>query len=261
VAAAVTGLSELDPTDETVRMKHRLDTPKAFAAMLANHPDVATQPDMRLAVAEGVGSFKTKDAKEVARGLLHDPDVRVRRAAAESLEKMGEEKPEVAPAGPLAGPAAPLDDAFIKSRPGRFTAVVTTNRGRFEIELLHREAPRTVANFVSLAEKKFYDGLSFHRVVPNFVVQGGCPIGNGWGHPGYSIRCEYNPLRYERGMVGMAHAGKDTGGSQWFVTHSPQRHLDGRYTLFGMVVEGMDVVDALRVEDTIESIEIRRKLF
>jgi len=111
---------------------------------------------------------------------------------------------------------------------------------------------------VDLAEKGFYDGLIFHRVVPNFVIQTGCPLGNGWGDPGYSVRCEYSPLRYERGMVGMAHAGKDTGGSQWFVTHSEQRHLDGRYTIFGRITRGQDVVDQVLVEDRIQSVKIVR---
>ena len=118
----------------------------------------------------------------------------------------------------------------------------------------------TVQNFINLAQDGFYDGLLFHRVVPNFVAQGGCPLKSGWGDPGYSIRCEYSPLPYVRGMVGMAHAGKDTGGCQFFVTHSDQRHLDGRYTIFGRVTDGMDVVDDLRVEDYIESIEIKKKL-
>jgi cyclophilin family peptidyl-prolyl cis-trans isomerase len=113
---------------------------------------------------------------------------------------------------------------------------------------------------VQLAEKGFYDGIRFHRVVPNFVAQAGCPIGNGWGGPGYEIRNEDSPLRYERGMVGMATAGKDSGGSQFFVTHSRQPHLDGRYTIFGKVIRGMDVVDSIEIEDTIKKVKIKKKL-
>jgi peptidyl-prolyl cis-trans isomerase B (cyclophilin B) len=118
-----------------------------------------------------------------------------------------------------------------------------------------------VQSFVQLAQSGFYNGLTFHRVVPNFVAQTGCPIGNGWGHPGYRLRCEINRLRYERGIVGMAHSGKDTGGSQFFITHSRQPHLDGRYTIFARVIEGMDVVDSIRVDDRIQRIEIKKKLW
>jgi peptidyl-prolyl cis-trans isomerase B (cyclophilin B) len=118
-----------------------------------------------------------------------------------------------------------------------------------------------VQNFVKLAQSGFYDGKTFHRVVPNFVVQGGCPIGNGWGNPGYSIRSEDGPLRFDRGMVGMATEGKDTGGCQFFITHSPQPHLDGRYTIFGKVVQGMDVVDQLRVDDVMKTVKIKKKVW
>ena len=100
-------------------------------------------------------------------------------------------------------------------------------------------------------------GLTFHRVVPNFVIQGGCPRGDGWGLPGYTIRCEVNENRYDTGTVGMAHAGKDTGGSQFFITHSPQFRLDGGYTAFGRVKEGQKVVDAIEEGDTIVWIRVR----
>jgi peptidyl-prolyl cis-trans isomerase B (cyclophilin B) len=113
-----------------------------------------------------------------------------------------------------------------------------------------------VANFVTLTRAGYYNGLTCHRVVPNFVIQGGDPRGDGWGGPGYAIRCEYNPLKYTRGMVGMALAGKDTGGSQFFITHSPQSHLNGQFTLFGEVIEGMDVVDIIQVGDFINEIQL-----
>ena len=189
-----------------------------------------------------------------------DPEYRVRLEAATSLEKLGQPRPEIAPAQDLPGNAGPLKDEYLKAREGRYSAVLTTNRGEIEIELLHREAPRTVQNFIDLADKGFYNGLTFHRVVPNYVIQTGCPIGNGWGSPGYEIRCETSPLRYERGMVGMAHAGKDTGGSQFFVTHSRAPHLDGRYTIFGKVTRGMDVVDAIEVEDVVQKVKIKKAL-
>ena len=135
-------------------------------------------------------------------------------------------------------------------------AVVTTDKGAFTIELLPEDAPLTVDNFVGLARRHYFDGIAFHRVVPNFVIQGGDPRGDGNGGPGYQIRCEINTAPYDRGAVGMALSGKDTGGSQWFVTHSPQPHLDGGYTVFGRVVQGLDVVDRLARGDLIRFVTI-----
>jgi cyclophilin family peptidyl-prolyl cis-trans isomerase/HEAT repeat protein len=135
-------------------------------------------------------------------------------------------------------------------------AVVATDKGAFTIELFPEDAPLTVDNFVGLARRNYFNGVAFHRVVPNFVVQGGDPRGDGNGGPGYQIRCEINMASYGRGAVGMALSGKDTGGSQWFVTHSPQPHLDGGYTVFGRVVEGMDVVDRIARGDRIRSVTI-----
>jgi peptidyl-prolyl cis-trans isomerase B (cyclophilin B) len=127
-------------------------------------------------------------------------------------------------------------------------AVIELDGGRVVIELFERDAPRTVENFAALARKGFYDGLTFHRVVPGFVTQGGCPNGDGTGGPGYTIPCETdgNPRRHVTGAVSMAHAGRDTGGSQFFVVHAPQRSLDGVHTVFGQVVEGLSVVFGVR---------------
>jgi cyclophilin family peptidyl-prolyl cis-trans isomerase/HEAT repeat protein len=138
----------------------------------------------------------------------------------------------------------------------RVRALVTTAKGSFTIELLPDDAPLTVDNFVQLARRGYFNNVTFHRVVPNFVIQGGDPRGDGSGGPGYQIRCEINEAEYERGAVGMALSGKDTGGSQWFVTHSPQPHLDGGYTVFGRVVSGMDVVDSIERGDLIRTISI-----
>jgi len=117
------------------------------------------------------------------------------------------------------------------------------------IQLDGRLAPNTCATILALIEQGFYDDLSFHRVVPDFVIQGGCPRGDGWGGPGYCIRSEWSRLSFERGTVGIAHSGKDTGGSQFFVTLSEQPHLNGRYTIFGEVTEGMEVVDLITPGD------------
>jgi cyclophilin family peptidyl-prolyl cis-trans isomerase len=135
-------------------------------------------------------------------------------------------------------------------------AFIETARGTIEIELAVLDAPQTVQNFVTLARKGYFNGLQIHRVVPNFVVQDGDPRGDGSGGPGYSIRDELNDRPYLRGTVGMALSGPDTGGSQFFITHSPQPHLDAKYTVFGQVVQGMEIVDALQQLDVIQRIRI-----
>lgn len=140
---------------------------------------------------------------------------------------------------------------------GSVRAIVTTQKGSFTIEFLPEAAPLTVDNFIKLARSGYYNGLEVHRVVPNFVMQDGDPRGDGNGGPGWSIRCEVNMVPYDRGAVGMALSGKDTGGSQWFVTHSPQPHLDGGYTVFGHVNEtGMKVVDKIVRGDKIVSVRV-----
>jgi peptidyl-prolyl cis-trans isomerase B (cyclophilin B) len=139
-------------------------------------------------------------------------------------------------------------------------ATITTNKGIMVAELYDKETPITVANFVKLAKEGYYNGLNWHRVLPDFVIQGGCPDGTGAGGPGYTIKCEVNAEKqyHDRGVLSMAHAGRDTGGSQFFVCHSRTNtsHLDGNHTCFGKVIEGVDVVDDIRVGDKIESIVI-----
>jgi len=135
-------------------------------------------------------------------------------------------------------------------------AYIETDRGVIEIELAILDAPLTVANFMALARKGFFDGIAIHRVVPDFVVQDGDSRGDGEGGPGYTIRDEINMRPYLRGTVGMALDWEDTGGSQSFMTHSPQPHLDGRYTVFGHVVAGMDVLDRLVPWDVIRRVRI-----
>ena len=132
-----------------------------------------------------------------------------------------------------------------------------TSRGTIRIELAADKAPLTVANFVNLAKRGFYDGLNFHRVIADFMVQGGCPEGSGRGGPGYRFEDEANNgLRHERGVLSMANAGPNTNGSQFFITHVPCGWLDGKHTVFGKVVEGLDVVDAVRQGDLIKSVKI-----
>ncbi len=151
-----------------------------------------------------------------------------------------------------------------------------TDKGEIVAELFDKDAPGTVANFAGLAKgekefvdpktkqkvkRPFYDGLTFHRVVPNFVIQGGDPKGDGTGGPGYTIPCEVddNPRKHERGSLSMAHRGRDTGGSQFFICHSPQPHLDGRHTVFGKVVQGIEVVDAIEQGDRMNRVWIEER--
>ncbi len=139
-------------------------------------------------------------------------------------------------------------------------AIIETEKGTMKAELYSNETPGTVENFIKLAESGFYNSLTFHRVIPNFVIQGGCPIGNGAGGPGYKIKCETSAPRqyHDRGVLSMAHAGRNTGGSQFFICHSRDNtsHLDGVHTCFGQVVEGVEVVDDIRQGDLIISITI-----
>lgn len=135
-------------------------------------------------------------------------------------------------------------------------AIIETKKGNIVLELFDNDAPNTVENFVKLIDQGFYNGLTFHRVIPDFMIQGGCPKGNGTGGPGYKIKCEINPRKHTKGALSMAHAGKNTGGSQFFITHSPQPHLDGVHTVFGQVIEGMEVVNKIKNGDVMTKITV-----
>lgn len=188
-------------------------------------------------------------------GIL-DRSYVVRRSAAQIYEKrMSEDRwAQVPPA------ETRITEKQIRSAIERYTknpvAHIMTDKGEIEIELLFDIAPLTVINFIELAQSGFYDGLIFHRVVPNFVIQGGDPRGDGWGGPDYLIRCEYSRIPYARGTVGIATSGKDTGGSQFFIALSPQPHLNGRYTVFGQVRSGMEFADEIARGDVIQKITI-----
>ena len=134
-------------------------------------------------------------------------------------------------------------------------AIMETSKGTIHLDLLDDDAPNTVKNFVELSNKKFYDGLKFHRVISDFMIQGGCPNGTGTGGPGYQIKCEINEQKHTPGTLSMAHAGKDTGGSQFFITHVATPHLDGIHTVFGRTTD-MDVVNTIVQGDGIESVTI-----
>lgn len=139
-----------------------------------------------------------------------------------------------------------------------YRATIETNRGAIEIEFYPKHAPKTVNNFVFLAQEAFYDGISFHRVISNFMIQGGDPTGTGRSGPGYKFEDEVkdNPLTHETGVISMANAGPNTNGSQFFITHAPQPHLNGKHTVFGKVVNSQDIVNAIRQGDTMKKVTI-----
>jgi cyclophilin family peptidyl-prolyl cis-trans isomerase/HEAT repeat protein len=212
--------------------------------------------DAALAILDALAKQKTAAANDAIKTALDASDHLIRRKAVALLKTNG------------VGDFSDRIDA-VKTRNTeadyrraiarigkRVTATVVTSKGAFRIEFLPDEAPLTVDNFISLARKGFFNGQTIPRVVPNFVVQAGDPRGDQNGGPGYQIRCEINEVPYDRAAVGMALSGKDTGGSQWFVTHSPQPHLDGGYTVFGRVISGMEVVDNIARGDTIRRVTI-----
>jgi cyclophilin family peptidyl-prolyl cis-trans isomerase/HEAT repeat protein len=217
------------------------------------------EPDAAIAILDTLGKQKSPRASdEIKKGFLAEHYV-IRRRAAEILRQngVGDFSKEVGFADTrLNGSAYRRAIARIGKH---VTATLVTSKGSFVIEFLPEDAPLTVDNFVQLARKGYFNGITFHRVVPNFVIQGGDPRGDGSGGPGYSIRCEINEAPYERAAVGMALSGKDTGGSQWFVTHSPQPHLDGGYTVFGRVIRGMEVVDRIARGDIIRRVIVSEK--
>lgn len=218
--------------------------------------------DARLEIVAALVAQRDELAKRTLREIAEqDPARVVRERATIALRSLG--------AAPVSASSELTTRAFLDDReatlpfeplPDRtlYTprAIVHTARGRIEIHLNIIDTPLTTESFINLARRGFFDGLSFHRVVPDFVVQGGCPRGDGAGGPGYTLRSEASEQPYGRGTVGMAHSGKDTEGSQFFIATKPAPHLDGAYTAFGWVASGMEIVDQIRPGDVIDRIEI-----
>jgi cyclophilin family peptidyl-prolyl cis-trans isomerase/HEAT repeat protein len=211
------------------------------------------QNDARISAIRAIGDIDDPGREAFLRGLLHDDDPVARRIAADLIEqKLSKPRPQFTPLAVKADYAA-----VVEWMNAPHTATIHLARGPIKIALLTREAPMTTYNFAQLAKRHFYDGTSFMRVVPNFVIQGGDPRNDTDGGPGYAIRDEINLQKYTRGAVGMALSGPDTGGSQYFITHSAQPHLDGGYTIFGRVTGGMTgVVDQVERGDRVETITI-----
>ena len=231
-----------------------------IAAYNAMYP--AQEYEAVQSVFVALGKLKAKKAIEILERHTTDPQAAVSWAANQALEQIGTMEKRMGRRQMLPPPAEFFEQDAVDVRlaePSKVTrATLHTTKGPVVIDLFERQARETVKNFSRLAGRQFYDGLVFHRVVPGFVAQTGDPKGNGWGGPGHSIKCEVNPNRYGRGAVGMALSAKDTGGSQFFITHAAHPHLDGTYTVFGQVTEGMPVVDALAVGDRILRVELHR---
>jgi len=269
-AAAVRGLGHINNERSIAQLVFSLKDPdwvvatEAVSALGLIGTELAVQPlidayaartervdmDVHIEILRVLTEFESKEAEAVALAALESSDQRIRQAAVALLEKIDAEVPELKP------------DRFYYERDfrparrrrlslpfGKATLKITTEYGTIEIEMFGDDATQTARTIGDLADQGFYNGLDFHRVVPNFVVQGGCPRGDGWGDPGFNIRAEVNEHRYGRGYVGIADAGKDTGGCQFFITHTAVPRLNGRYTIFGKVTSGMDIVDAVAQGD------------
>jgi cyclophilin family peptidyl-prolyl cis-trans isomerase/HEAT repeat protein len=211
----------------------------------------------RAAALDALATYGAAEAAETIKSALADKDWAVRVRAAELLSKLEPGFDAESAIRPAPGtPPAPYDDPTLLGPEVSPHVFIDTAYGTIELELAVLDAPQTTRNFMNLTRKGFFNGLEVHRVVPNFVVQDGDPRGDGEGGPGHSIRDELNERPYLRGTVGMALDWRDTGGSQFFITHSPSPHLDARYTVFGRVVNGMEIVDRIKVGDVIQRVRV-----
>jgi cyclophilin family peptidyl-prolyl cis-trans isomerase len=204
-----------------------------------------------------LAKYGAAEASETLKAALADREWAVRVKAAELLDDLEPGGNHRAAMRPAPGtPPAPYTDASLIAPATSPHVFIETTKGNIEFELAVLDAPQTTRNFMNLARKGFFNGLAIHRVVPNFVVQDGDSRGDGSGGPGYTIRDELNDRPFLRGTVGMALSWEDTGGSQFFIMHSPAPHLDAKYTAFGHVVGGMDVVDRIQQGDVIQRIRV-----
>jgi cyclophilin family peptidyl-prolyl cis-trans isomerase/HEAT repeat protein len=216
------------------------------------------EPDVPIAAIGAAERLRSEPgAQAIIESLLRSSNPLVSRLARRSLLLNFRADPASLPAAEYRASRSAADyGALLADAKKPWRATVETPRGAFRIRLAGAAAPMTVMNFVALAQKGYFNGVPIHRVVPNFVIQDGDPTGTGNGGPGYEIRDELNPIEYGEGTVGMALSGPDTGGSQWFVTHAPQPHLDGIYTVFGQVVSGQDVVERIEQGDRITRVVV-----
>jgi cyclophilin family peptidyl-prolyl cis-trans isomerase/HEAT repeat protein len=247
VAAAIDALTRTGDPEDLARFSEAVS--KASARP---EPDI---PIAAIAAAEKLRNDPR--ARAVVEAAYRSPHPLVARIARRSLLQSFRADPATFPAPEYKTSRTAADYVSLLAEARKpWTATIETARGPFRIRLAGPAAPITVMNFVTLARRRYFDGSTFHRVVPNFVDQDGDPTGTGNGGPGYEIRDELNPTEYGEGTVGMALSGPDTGGSQWFVTHAPQPHLDGIYTVFGQVTMGEDVVERIEQGDRIARVTV-----
>jgi len=245
-AAAARGLATVKAPNATAALNEALATAQSDGSNTA-----------RNAALDALTSLDPAAARAALSAALADRDWAVRLRAADHLRRLDAtaDVSSMRPAPPQSVPELAAIDALVAPQYSP-QAYIDTSKGTIQFELAVLDAPRTVASFIALVRRNYYRGVQWHRVVPDFVVQTGDPRGDGSGGPGYTIRDELNQRPYLRGTVGMALSGPDTGGSQFFITHSPAPHLDADYTVFGQVVSGMDVVDRLQQWDTIDRIRV-----
>lgn len=245
-AAAAHGLAKIKSPNATAALTQAFKTAQSDGLYNA-----------RTAALDALTELDPAAARPLLTSALADRDWAVRLRAGEHLRKL-DAGADVSSMRPAPAPTVPELTAIDAMLAPQYSpqAYIDTSKGTIQFELAVLDAPRTVANFIALVRRNYFRGVQLHRVVPDFVVQDGDPRGDGAGGPGYTIRDEINQRPYLRGTVGMALDWADTGGSQFFITHSPQPHLDARYTVFGQVVSGMDVVDRLQQWDTIERVRV-----
>lgn len=215
-----------------------------------NYPE---DVDVMTLFAETFGELKDTAMLEELRKNISRDSYDLAKSSADAIEKITGEKISIDPDD--YPKHTDFDWDYLSSHQNT-KVILKTDEGDIELELYPDAAPLTVMNFLKLAEKDYFDGTEFHRVIGNFVIQGGDPTSTGFGGPGYSIRGEYSPLPYERGTLGMASSGKDTEGSQFFITHSRTPHLDSKYTIFGKVTSGMDIVDRILIGSKLNDVII-----
>jgi cyclophilin family peptidyl-prolyl cis-trans isomerase len=245
-AASARLLGELKPAGGAAALGDALTLAQADAAIEA-----------RAAILDALAEYGAAEATPALKAALADKDWAIRLHAVELLRKLDPAGDYRAAIRPVPGePIAAYDDPQLITPTLSPHIFIETAKGTIEFELAVLDAPQTASNFIALARKGFFNGLQIHRVVPNFVVQIGDSRGDGEGGSGYTIRDELNERPFLRGTVGMALSWKDTGGSQFFITHSPQPHLDARYTAFGHVVNGMEVVDRIQQGDVIQRVRV-----
>ncbi len=263
VATARAALGDPDPVVRAAALDALVERPEAPLAELEAAVAAAWRDDLPDALLAGARALRARgQTQDLERGAVvarlgvmagHD-DFLVRREASQALAALAHPAPSPLPASTARG--AEVYRELAARAAGPREVQIDTSRGPLRIRLACPQAPLTCVNFLQLARQGFYDGLVFHRVVPDFVVQGGDPRGDGAGGPGYAIRDEINRLRYRRGVVGMALSGPDTGGSQFFITLSDQPHLDGGYTAFGELVSGFEALDRIEQGDRIERVAV-----